>query len=155
MCERTTEQVRRCSRTATPSPSASTPICLSAQLSAFTLYIHLFVSVGRLLFQSLFFFFPCLLLWVFTSPSPKRQLSLLSKLSRPTWKWPSRFKRRLNKFQSFAGISSIKRAQNRRCLALLVGISDVGVSLLMHDAWRPTYSLLCYLWCLIYHCHMT
>lgn len=81
--------------------------------------------------------------------------SLFSTLSRPTWKWPARFKRRLNKFSVVCWHFKYQASAEPSLPCPSGGISDVGVSLLMHDAWRPTYSLLCYLWCLIYHCHMT
>lgn len=72
-------------------PSVCQPSC---RPSRFT-FICLYLSAACCFNPS---FFVCLPLWVFTLPSPKRRLSLFSTLSRPTWKWPARFKRRLNKF---------------------------------------------------------
>lgn len=129
-------------------PSVCQPSCRPSRFTFICLYLS-----AACCFNPSFFF--CLPLWVFTLPSPKRRLSLFSTLSRPTWKWPARFKRRLNKFSVVCWHFKYQASAKPSLPCPSGGISDVGVSLLMHDAWRPTYLLLCYLWCLIYHCHMT
>lgn len=51
----------------------------------------------------------------------------------------------------FDGVFEYPTSTDSYNLALLLRISDVGVSIIMREAWRAAYS--CYLWCLMQFCY--
>lgn len=85
-------------------------------------------------------------------------LSVLSNANSDFWPWVacslshSKKKKKKSKGKMlFDGVFEYPTSTDSYNLALLLRISDVGVSIIMREAWRAAYS--CYLWCLMQFCY--
>lgn len=86
-------------------------------------------------------------------------LSVLSNANSDFWPWVacslSHSKKKKKKKSKgkmlFDGVFEYPTSTDSYNLALLLRISDVGVSIIMREAWRAAYS--CYLWCLMQFCY--
>lgn len=84
-------------------------------------------------------------------------LSVLSNANSDFWPWVacslshSKKKKKSKGKMLFDGVFEYPTSTDSYNLALLLRISDVGVSIIMREAWRAAYS--CYLWCLMQFCY--